>query len=77
MSLNEFTKPTPDNDTQPSLFVASNLIDSSTLMPDDNPASNIPSESDELPEKFSSAPLPKAVIRPDETDRAFVREQPW
>lgn len=77
MSLNKFTNLSPDVGGQTSLPLASGLVDSGTLMPDENLPMIVSSDSDALPEKFRSVSIPDAAVRPGETDNAFVREQPW
>jgi hypothetical protein len=66
-----------DISTQTSAAVVSGLIDTSQSVSDDSPQSANQSEADALPERFQSNLPVKPVVKPGETDNAFVREQPW
>jgi len=77
MSHNEFIQSAVEVGTQTPVSVASSLIDSGTVLSEEDLQSMIRSEVDALPERFPSDSPAKAVIKPGETDNAFVREQPW
>jgi hypothetical protein len=77
MSHNEFIQSAVEVGTQTPVSVASSLIDSGTVLSEEDLQSMSRSEVDTLPETFPSDSPAKAVIKPGETDNAFVREQPW
>ena len=77
MSHNEFTNSAIEVGTQTPVSVASSLIDTGMVLSEADLQSMSRSEVDALPERFLSDSSAKAVIKPGETDNAFVREQPW
>jgi len=77
MSHSESMPSAFDIGTQTSPAVVSGLIDTSRSAADENLQSVNQSEADALPERFQSESPAKPVIKPGETDNAFVREQPW
>jgi hypothetical protein len=77
MSHSESVPSAFDIGTQTSAAVVPGLADTSQSASDENPQSANQSEADALPERFQSDSTAKPVVKPGETDNAFVREQPW